>query len=903
MSDLGIAAFLWILSRIVPRAHRERWLEEWRAELAHGRRSMILGAPLDAWEMRKGDTHLFATPGAGRRWRGPWRTDVRQTFRSLARSPGHVITVSLCLGIGIAVSVTTFSILSSILTGDLPGIQDRQRLMRIYLTAEGWLGHRSPSNASLSDYEILRQGSPSLPEIAAEGRWDFAVRTPSGPAAIEGAFVSGNYFQVLGTQPALGRLLRPDDDRLGAEAAVVLSHAFWTAQLGASAGVVGSTIIVGGQDMQVVGVAPRHFSGTDVGDLGEPPGLRYRIYVPLSLSATLAPALGRHEEWLTIGGRAVSDRSRDAMAAEMQPLAGRIEAANPRLRKNAGVMVLQSGAGPRDTPTVVALIITLLMSAPITVLLIGCANVANLQLVRATLRRRELAVRLSVGASRGQLVGLLAFESVVLAVTACAAGALGTHLLLKIAALVIPFHISIDWPVLAFIVVVAALVVLVTGVIPGWLATRAREGISLAASSRSTTGGTSRVRRALVVAQIALSLLLLLTAALFTRSLAVLAGRVPHSAARVIVAEMRFDTLGYSQEQRSVFVESLRARLEPDGRVEAIGLNTTAPLRQGGRRFWLPGDAPNRVRTSGGGEVTPDWFEAAGAEVLRGRTFTQEDVRLGNAAIVDRAFIQKYRLPEPVLGTVLRVERSGPDTQPVPQDDGVVGPSESVIFQSGPGRTTVATYGDAVIVGIAGDTLSRPLDPAPRPSLYVPLREIPDYLAFYVRSNRPEELRQQVRETMAAIDPNLPAIEISTLANRFDDDAGDIRLLARAASGLGLAAVILAVAGVYSVVAFFVSLRTHEFGIRLAIGARPRDIVTMVIEQSSRLVLVGVFGGLVLSAPVLLFLGKAFPYASPFDPIALLGPAAVLSLTALVAASLPARRAGQVDPCAALRSE
>jgi hypothetical protein len=407
-----------------------------------------------------------------------------------------------------------------------------------------------------------------------------------------------------------------------------------------------------------------------------------------------------------------------------------------------------------------------------------------------------------------------------------------------------------------------------------------------------------------VLSQIALSLLLLLTAALFTRSLGVLAGRVPASAAGVIVAEMRFDTLGYSQPQRAAFVESLRGRLEADARIEAIGISTTPPLRQGGRRIWLPGDALNRVRTSGGGDVTPEWFAAAGVNILRGRTFAQAEMRVGNAAVVDQAFIEKYRLPEPVLGTVLRVERSGPGTQPVPQlDQGVVERGESVIFQGGPGRSTLTTYGDVVIVGIADRAMSRPLNPTPQASLYIPLREIPDYVAFYVRSNRPTEIRQQVRLAMAAIDPDLPAIEIATLADRFEDDAGDMRLLAQAASGLGLAALILAVAGVYSVVAFFVSLRTHEFGIRLAIGARPGDITRMVVVQSSRLVATGLIVGMVLGIPVLIFLGKAFRYTSAFDPIALLVPIGALTLTALAAACLPARRAARVDPCTALRSE
>jgi predicted permease len=887
VSRLAAAVIIWVAARLVPSGMRARWREEWRGEMdaaaSRGRGMMLrlaFGLPADALACRASTTRT-------RSGRGPWQTDAKQTLRALARSPWHVVTVSLCLGIGIAVSVTVFSILSSILTGDLPGVQDRGRLMRLYLRTDEASGPSSPGGASVDDYAVLKEGGPGIPAIAAEGRWEFAVRTPAGTLAVDGAFVSGNYFGVLGTQPALGRLLTPADDRAGAPPAAVLSHAFWTATLGAPAGIIGSTIVVGRQEVLVAGIAPEHFSGTDVGDLGEPPGLRYKIYLPLSMSPVLAPALRADERWLTVIGRATADRSHDALGAGLQPLAARIETAHPATRRNAGILVTKSGMGPRETMAVVALIITLMMSAPLTVLAIGCANVANLQLVRASLRARELAIRLSIGATRGQLVRLLIFESVFLAVLACAAGVFGTRLLLRLAALVIPFHVGIDWPVVGFVVTISVVVVMATGLVPAWLATRHSQALSLTGGSRSTSPAGSRVRRGLVVAQVALCLLLLLTAALFTRSLDALAGRVPAVAHDVVVAEVRFDTLGYSQPQRAAFAAALQERLRSDPRVQAVGLNSIAPLRHGERRFWLPGDSDDRLRAAHSWEVTPDWFEAAGLDMRRGRAFTTDEAQHGNAAIVDQGFIDKYRLVEPVLGTPLRLDR------PIPAGR----EARSINDRPGSAVRTVT------IVGVVSNAMARPIIPETPASLYLPLGDVPTYVAAYVRSSQPRDMLTQVRQTMAAIDRDLPAIGVSTLADRYTEDAGDIRLLAEAAAGLGGAALLLAVAGVYSVVAFFVSLRTHEFGIRLAIGARPRDIIGMVVRQASRLVLVGLIAGLVPGVPVLLFLGKAFPYASPFDPIGLLGPAAVLALTALAAASLPARRAAQVDPCTALRSE
>jgi ABC-type antimicrobial peptide transport system permease subunit len=232
-----------------------------------------------------------------------------------------------------------------------------------------------------------------------------------------------------------------------------------------------------------------------------------------------------------------------------------------------------------------------------------------------------------------------------------------------------------------------------------------------------------------------------------------------------------------------------------------------------------------------------------------------------------------------------------------------VQPGESISFQNAPLRPNAAGPADVTIVGVVANSLARPVRREPQPSLYLPLDYIPDYVVIYVRSSRPTEIQQQVRETMAAIDGNLPAVRIATVADRFIDNAGDMRLLAQAATGLGAAALLLAIAGVYSVIAFFVSLRTHEFGIRLAIGARPGDITLMVTRQASKLVGAGVLAGFVLAVPVLLLLGKEFPYTSAFDPAGLLVPAAALASTALAAAAFPARRAARVDPCTALRSE
>jgi hypothetical protein len=272
--------------------------------------------------------------------------------------------------------------------------------------------------------------------------------------------------------------------------------------------------------------------------------------------------------------------------------------------------------------------------------------------------------------------------------------------------------------------------------------------------------------------------------------------------------------------------------------------------------------------------------------MLRGRTFTPHEMRHGNAAIVDQRFVERHRLQEPVIGTQLRVEET---VSARPDARSINGTSPAIV--------------PVTIVGVVSRPMARPMAREPEASLYLPLRAVPDYVSAYLRSSSGAGIISHARQTMAAIDPELPPIRIATLATRFDEEAGDIRLVAQAASGLGVAALLLAVAGVYSVIAFFVSLRTHEFGIRVAIGARPRDILNMVLLQASRLVGLGLIAGSVLAVPVLIGLGKVFPSAPALDAIGLFLPSVALALTALAAAGLPARRAARTEPVSALRAE
>ena len=869
---------IYLFSLLAPRRLRAAWREEWLGELHAARRAggavrtlrLALGAPFDAissrWTTR-------TSPAA--RGNGPWRTDLKQTVRSLMRSPGHVTVVALCLGVGIAVCTTTFSILNAFTNGEIPGVTERARIGRLHLSA-GIDGAPDFDDASVTDYEIMRQGSPSFSAIAAEGARTFSVRVEGQlPMNVIGAFVSGNYFEVVGTQPHLGRLLQPSDDRPDAPLAVVISHAFWSARMGSPPDVAGQTIVVGGRDAVITGVAPDGFGGLRGGDMDEE---SFAVYVPLAHLRGWPGARRPDQRWLNVYGRLTVPLDRKRLAAELLPVANRIEASDPVTRRNARIAVTESWLTPDATMTLRALLYLLMLSAPLTVLAIGCANVANLQLVRASLRARELAVRVSLGASRGQIIRLLTFEAVLLVIVAFATSALGIWILLRVAALVVPMPIHLDSRVLLFTAAIAALVIGATGLLPGLLSTRAAVITGLRSGGRAMTSGNSRVRRGLVVAQVTLCFLLLLAAGVFTRGFFVITGQMPAHAPHTLVTELRFDVQrNYGPAERRAFLDAFDARMRADGRVRGIAYTTSGPFSHGSVRVWRSGDPPEAGKYADSVHVGGD-FDVSGVGVRRGRALTKADAATTTAVVVNEAFITDFQLAEPVLGQSLGISLWAEEN---------------------------ASPRHVTIVGVASTPVSPEIDDVhgEDPTIYLPLPASPDYIAAWISADNAALLAESVRRTIADLDPEMPAFAVRTLEEHFEEENETLAMIARTAGGLGVVALLLAVSGLYSVIAFFVALRTNEFGIRVALGARSADIVRMVLGQALRLAGVGLAVGAVLGTPLLIGLHAIFSFTKPFDPAVVLPAALALALTALVAAWVPARRASSIEASVALRAE
>lgn len=871
-------ALIYLCSLLAPRRLRTAWREEWLGELHAARRTgaarafrLALGAPLDALSSR----WTTREPRDASAWRGPWYTDAKQTFRGLLRSPWHVLAVTLCLGIGIAVSTATFSILNAFVSGGYPGVADAGSLARLYLSTGKEGEARSLfSEFTVDGYRTLAEGSPALTGLAVEGNAQFGVRVPGYEAMnVDGAFVNGAYFTTLGTTPFAGRLLQPADDRADAPIAVVISHAFWKGRLGSPANIAGRPIVIGGRDAFIAGVAPEHFS-TLGGDKepGEEAGVRIKVYVPLAHARAWPGVPPSQSVWLRIWGRMQTPNELAQLSADLQPLAARIEGNNPEAWPNARLVGAIGRMEPGETLGSYLALWILFMAAPVTVLAISCANVANLQLVRASMRARELAVRVSLGAARGQIVRLLTFDAALVALSALAMSALATWILLRAANLVLPLRVEAGWRVAIFAAIVALVSIGATGVLPALVATRQQAAAGFRSGGRSITTGNSRIRRALVVAQISLCFLLLLTAGVFTRGIFVLIGDVPAQADQTLVAELLLDIQESSPARRRAFLDTFDARLRSDPRVRAVGYNNKAPGRTGWITFSLASGQATGQQEAAAIEVANGFFDATGVQLLRGRPLTWTDSQAMTAVVVDETFIEKFELAEPVIGQTLRLEL-GDEPRHV------------------------------MIVGVAAAGLTRPLLGKARPTIYLPFVGTIDYVAVWIRTGDAVRMAESVRTIIADIDPDLPPLAVRTLRNYYEVENEPAALIAKAAGGLGSVALLLAVAGLYSVVAFFVALRTNEFGVRMALGARSADIVRMVAGEAGRLVGAGLIVSGLIAVPGLLALHAAFPFTQPFDPLVIVPTALVLAATALAASAIPARRASTIHASIALRAE
>ncbi|HEX2190751.1 MAG TPA: ABC transporter permease [Longimicrobiaceae bacterium] len=792
--------------------------------------------------------------------------DLRYAARALLRSPGFAAMAILTLALGIGVNTTLFSTVDAVLLRPLP-YADAGRLVSLWMNEPG-------ASVNKETLEALRARTPSLQGLAGYSGWGFTLTGQGEPEALAGAKGTADLFRVLGARPLLGRTFLPEDGEPGRTPAVVLGHGLWRRRFGGDRGVVGRAITLDGNPAVVVGVMPAEFSF---------PTREAELWLP----APVDPAnRGDYTTgYLTLVGRLRPGGSAEGAAAEARAVARGLRELHPdrytdAFGREAAVVPL------RDTlvgDTGAALL--LLLGAVGFVLLIACLNVANLLLVRAAARGREMAVRAALGAGRGRVVRQLLTESSLLALLGGAAGLLlaywGVQLLGGLLPAELPGadEVRIDARVLAFTAALSLGVGLLAGLAPALLASRTELGGALRERSGSGAGRGrwSWLRSALVPSQVALALVLTLGAGLMLRSFRELRAVDPgFRAGGVLTLRVLPPSAGYAEAERRVaYWDAVLSRLAALPGVESVGAIHLLPL---GGSNWNP---PLTIEGREDRPVvdwrvaTPGYFATAGVPVLRGRGFTAAD-REGAPPVAL------------VSATLARTLFPGEDP---------IGRRVHTGFE-GKGNWVE-------IVGVVGDTRDQTLAGAPNPQMYRPQAQAAmNAMTVMVRSRLdPALLAPSAREAVWSVDRDVPVSDVQPLERVVAESIARPRLLVLLLGGFGALALLLGGIGIYGVVSYGADRRSREFGVRMALGARPGEVLRLVLAGAGRLAAVGLAAGVAASLALTRLLAGQLYGVRPTDPATYLAVAALLAAVVLLAAYLPARRATRVDPVVALRAD
>jgi macrolide transport system ATP-binding/permease protein len=820
---------------------------------------------------------------------GLWQ-DVRYAVRLLRRNPLFALTATVSLAIGIGANTTIFTIANALLFKPPAGVVDPDRLVDVGRSQNG----EGFDNSSYPNYVDIRSRNTVFTDIYAVrfGSEPMSLGGRDGAERIYGELVTTNYFAVLGTQPAVGRVFsREDSTAPGGAPLVVLSHQFWRRRFNGDAGIVGQTLALNGRPFSVIGVAPEGFHGTTI--------LGTDLWAPVTMVGELTPRrssallTSREGVWLLMGARLKPGVTVRQAQAELANIGRALEQAYPRENRGKGVRVVSSSPIPGNGAPVAAFL-SVLMGIVGLVLAIACANVAGVLLARATARRREIAVRLAIGAGRSRLVRQMLVEATLLFLIGAAAGlavarVMTTLLASMLPTLPVPVDVSLplDARAIAFTVGLSLVAAVLSGLAP---ALHGSKGEVLSGLKSDAQGGPERLRlrNAFVVGQVAFSIVLVVAAGLFVRALQRAADIDPGFDPRGIeLAALDLSLGGYTNETGRVFASELIERVREVPGVQAAALSAMVPLGAGGLSLGglsVPGVRPPQGRRYFDADwnvVTPGYFAAMKMTLTAGRDFTDRD-RDGApfVIIVNETAARRWWGTHDVVGRTLLQQdtRQGP-----PSDD----------------RMLTMT-----VVGVARDSKYRTLGEEPRPFVYVPIQQ--QYMprtTIVARSTHGQRLAADLRKLLASMNPNLPIVTAQT----FDDYAAlgliPQRVAASVSASLGIVGLLLAAIGIYGVTAYMVTSRTREIGIRMALGAQPRDVVGMVLRQGMALALIGVAIGLVLAAGASRLLGSLLFGVGPADPLAFGGSALVFCLIGLAACYVPARRATEIEATQALRYE
>ncbi len=803
--------------------------------------------------------------------------DIRFSLRMLAKNPGFTAVAVLTLGLGIGATTAIFSIVYGVLLRPLP-YRDSSSLV-VLNESTPKVGIVSVSYPNFLDW---RQQSHSFSQMAAVHEVGFDLAGVTQPEAIDGDAVSPNYLSLLGVRPILGRDFDASEEKSGTAPVAILSYALWQSHLGGDPNVIGRTITLDGHSVAIVGVLPANFRALDKTDVLEPIG----VWAAQDSDAT---DRGSRGDTIAIGRLAPGVTLAQARA-EMEGVEARLVAAYPIDNARMGV-ALQSIREAFVSDSRPAILV--LFGAVIFVLLIACANVANLFLAQGAARSREIALRIAFGAGRRRIVRQLLTESVVLAgmggilgVALALAGTRGINLLLP-AGLLGGEEIRVSGTVLLFAAAAAVMASLAFGLAPAAHSTRTDVQSELKEGSRTSSGGAShqRLRGALAIAEVSLALVLLVGAGLMLKSLHRLMQVDPgFRPQRVLTMELNLRTEQYAKDTAAAnFWQRLLDNVRVLPGVESAAVGTVVPLMGNHNRAditleGLPLPTPGNFPHPDYHNISPGYLHTLGVPLLRGRDFTvQDNENTERVGLINARLAHQFWPNEEAVGKRFMFGRPDPKT-----------PSKWI-----------------TIVGVVGDTKLYGLANPSRLEVYVPFSQrASHYMVLLVRSAvEPSSLTSAVRGAVASIDKDQPILDVSTMEQMVNNSVATNRItliLLGLFSGLAL---VLAVVGVYGVISYSVAQRTREIGIRMALGAERLEVLKMVVGNSLKLTLSGVGLGIAGALALTHLLAGLLYNVKPTDLLTFFGASFALTAVALVASYVPARRAAKVDPMVALRYE
>ncbi len=804
--------------------------------------------------------------------------DVRYAIRAMLKSPGFTGVAILSLALGIGANAAIFSLVNTILFRPLP-ILEPARIVELTPTRQG----NEFNSFSYPLYRDFRDKNEVFDALAVYRFAPMSLSREGNNERIWGYIVSGNYFDMLGVKPAAGRFFTQEEDRVpGASPVAVVSYGCWQRRFGGDPNLVGKEITINGSRFDVVGIAPEGFGGTVIIFTPE-------IWVPTMMAKQVEPgsnwldsptngvlfALGRLKAGVT---EAQAAQSLDALTASLVSVYPHIEGQTMVLSP-PGLVIPALRNGTLAFSFV-------LMAAVGLVLLIACTNLANMLLARATRRRKEIAIRLSLGASRARLIRQLLTESVLLALIGGVIGWLVAVWMVRLVGAFKPpvdftltIDLKLDWRVLLFSLVISLISGVIFGLMPALHSTRSDLVSALKAESLAAGHSRSRLRSSLVVAQIAFSLVLLVAAGLIVRSLQQVQMIGPgFRTERTLTMSVDLGLQGYTEARGQEFYKELIARAEALPGVRSASLVSSLPLAMNrnttsiyieGQPTPRPADVPEIQNST----VWPKYLETMGIPLVDGREFTmQDDKKDQRFVMVNETFARRFWPGESALGKRIRSRTEGPYWE---------------------------------VIGVARDGKYWSLGEDPQPFIYYPMvRDYERSAALVVSADsEPTGLINSIRREVQQMDPNLPVYDVKTMNDHMRLSLFPLRAGAWVAGSFALLALTLAGLGIYGVMAYSVSQRTREIGIRMALGATSSDVLSLVVKQGMRLALIGLGVGLAGSLGVTRLMSSVLYGVSATDVVTFTLVSSLLAVVVLAACYIPARRAARVDPMIALRYE